>query len=139
MDGVGNDHAVVPHQRAESDPYEQLVGLEDIKLRMHQATERAVRQLRLGGATWDTVGKALGVSRQAASKRWGYLDGYGAIFRAVGSVALGTREGWIVCEHTGVRIEAADRMLEDGHQTLRRVVEGSRVDEHLVLVAEATS
>lgn len=42
----------------------------------HALTE-AVRHLRIAGATWTDIGARLGVSRQAATKRYGHVDGYG--------------------------------------------------------------
>lgn len=41
--------------------------------RLHYELERAVRRMLLRGCNFADVGRALGVSRQAARKRWGYL------------------------------------------------------------------
>lgn len=62
---------VVPHQRPAG---EQLRDVVDVGRQLHVATltavERGVRRMRLCGASWAEVGRSLGVSRQAAQKRW---------------------------------------------------------------------
>lgn len=42
---------------------------------LHALLEDAVLRVRLNGGSWAAVGGALGVSRQAARKRFGHLDG----------------------------------------------------------------
>lgn len=42
-----------------------------IRSMVEDAAAEAVRNARMAGATWDEIGKALGISRQAAQQRFG--------------------------------------------------------------------
>lgn len=58
-------------------PIPEPRSVEDLRLVAHAvaaAMDRAVRLLRLSGASWTEVGTRLGVSRQAATKKYGHLD-----------------------------------------------------------------
>lgn len=64
---------VIPAQRREA-PHtvDQVV---DVVAEMrHLALMRRVRAMRLEQHTWEQVAEAIGVTKQAAQKRWGYLD-----------------------------------------------------------------
>jgi hypothetical protein len=78
----------------------------DVLERVHRSLEREVRAQRLAGASWSAVGELLGTSRQAAHRRWRYLDGYPVTVCATGSVIDGTRSGWLACEVTGAAVGA---------------------------------
>ena len=66
----------VPAQRRPSPATvrEQLHGAAVV---LQQELERQVHAQRLAHASWSAIGRWLGVSRQAASKRWSYVDDFG--------------------------------------------------------------
>jgi hypothetical protein len=52
------------------DLYEALHGLDTLEFTIRKAREAIVAELRQSGATWEGIGEALGVSRQAAHERY---------------------------------------------------------------------
>ena len=51
-----------------------LMGLSDVGRRLEEKTAEAVRSCRQHGLSWDTIGAALGVTRQSAWRRFGSVD-----------------------------------------------------------------
>ncbi len=65
----------VPARRSALDAsVEDVAAIVRVGQALHVALERAVLHVRLEGGSWTDVGRALGVSRQAARKRWRYVD-----------------------------------------------------------------
>jgi len=50
---------------------EDLVALVEIRKDLDAAIQRGIDGLREDGYTWESIGKGLGVTRQAALMRWG--------------------------------------------------------------------
>lgn len=48
-----------------------FAALNDVETTLEQMRREIVRALREGGASWATVGAAIGTSRQAAQQRYG--------------------------------------------------------------------
>lgn len=68
LDDLEDDPAYGP------DAYGALQLLDDLnqwRLRIADATDRAARRARAEGATWEAIGDMLGVSKQAAQQRYG--------------------------------------------------------------------
>lgn len=42
---------------------------------LRDVTTSVVRQARAGGESWDSIGRALGTSKQAAQQRYGHVAG----------------------------------------------------------------
>ena len=79
-------------------------------------TERAVRQLRLAQVSWATIGRALGVTRQAARQRWGYLDRVRiAVHRTPGG------GGHYVCPETNVEWRSVEDLEHGAVESLSNV------------------
>ncbi len=67
---------------------------------LHHPTERAVRAARLSGQSWATIGRQLGISRQGARQRFGYLD---ELPVSIGvRVVNGRRSAYFACELFGL-------------------------------------
>ena len=48
---------------------------QDARIReMQEYLPQLIKQARLAGASWTDIGVALGITRQAAFKRWSYID-----------------------------------------------------------------
>jgi len=58
---------------ADPDDLAELIALEGA---LRSAIQTAVLGLRASGATWQEIGTACGVTRQAAQMRWGKLGGH---------------------------------------------------------------
>ena len=59
---------------AEIDPRHYLAVLEElatIRATIARLEYQTVNLVRLSGATWETIGEALGLSRQAAARKYG--------------------------------------------------------------------
>jgi len=71
---------------------------------LHHALERAVYRLRMQGASWADLGRALGVNKSSAYRRWRHLD------ELRGDVAVEVTDGiaMFVCASTGTRLTAKD-------------------------------
>lgn len=69
-------------------------------VRLHEVRERAVLRARLLGSSWADIGKALGMTRQGACKRWSYLDA------EAGGIAVVLRPDGTACFHS-------ERLQED--------------------------
>lgn len=70
----------MPQQRPALDdvPLEQLRDFGRLAGQaLADALERAVRHLRLAGASWSDVGDRLGVTRQSAWEKYRHVDAYG--------------------------------------------------------------
>ena len=50
---------------------DDLVALVEIRKDLDEAIQRGIDGLREDGYTWESIGKGLGVTRQAALMRWG--------------------------------------------------------------------
>lgn len=70
---------------------------------LHRQLERAVLRMRLYGHSWARVGSVLGVSRQAASQRWRYLDNYSVTIRRSAEGGEVYAEAW--CTQLGEVVE----------------------------------
>ena len=69
------DHRTTPLDLAAAQ--QPAVSIPDLRRageQLHRALEREVSRLRLQGASWAELGRALGTTRQGARQRWGYLD-----------------------------------------------------------------
>lgn len=55
----------------EAGDYADLVLLQGVRDEADQALALAVHDLRARGASWATIGNALGISRQRAEAKWG--------------------------------------------------------------------
>jgi len=55
-------------------PLQRLEKLRRLRVDVDRHTRSAVRAARAEGASWETVGRALGVSRQTAWERFGKLS-----------------------------------------------------------------
>lgn len=53
-----------------SDPMRVIAGIQESHRTLEKWQRKAVRAARDGGATWDDIGTACGVSRQAAWERF---------------------------------------------------------------------
>lgn len=62
--------AAAGKRAAGMDP-DQLARLQDLHRAVDQATAVAVAGQRSQGITWESIGQALGVTKQAALMRWG--------------------------------------------------------------------
>jgi hypothetical protein len=60
---------------SEPDPLAELARLRDLKGDVDKLIIKAVRTARRQGTSWYKIGPALGVTRQAASERFGPLVG----------------------------------------------------------------
>lgn len=58
-------------QADDDDPLTALLALARARAELERAQEVVVRRARLQGASWSVIAMALGVSRQAAHKRFG--------------------------------------------------------------------
>lgn len=103
------------------DPQQQAPTVRDALERVHRALEREVRAQRLAGASWSAVGKLLGTSRQAAHRRWRYLEDYPVLICVTGSVDDGTRSSWFTCPETGAAV---------GTDQFQQVAVDGRVSRH---------
>ena len=78
-------------------PLEDLAALrQSLGEAVEQAITRGVRWLRLSGASWTVVGRALGVTRQAAHEKYRHVDDFGFAFCLVDGTAF------VRCEMTDV-------------------------------------
>lgn len=77
-----------------------LVQLGELGMQLHGALARYVRANRLGGVSWANVGRLLGVSKQAAMKRWRFLDDEPVVVH-VEQLRGGARESYVTCPRTG--------------------------------------
>lgn len=64
----------IPTQRIDPRDHRNLWHVARIQAELDAATELLVQDARTAGKSWAWVGEQLGVSKQAAAKRWGYLD-----------------------------------------------------------------
>jgi hypothetical protein len=69
---LGTQGDVLPAQGPSADA--DVAAVQRVGLALHLALERAVLRMRLEGGSWAAVARALGTSRQAAWKRFKYLD-----------------------------------------------------------------
>jgi hypothetical protein len=70
----------------------------------HADLARAIYRMRFAGASWGDVGRALGITREGARKRWRWLDD------VTGDVAVVLVDGQVVyrCTVTGTEAAAID-------------------------------
>ena len=69
------DHRTTPLDLAAAQ--QPTVSIPDLRRageQLHQALEREVSRLRLQGASWAELARALKVTKQSAWERWRYLD-----------------------------------------------------------------
>lgn len=59
----------------------------DNRRNLEQTIDSHVESMRLLGASWQTIGQALGMSKQAAAKKYGHLD------QAISSLGLQVPDG----------------------------------------------
>jgi hypothetical protein len=80
---------------------------------LHRALTMTVRAMRLDGATWTQVAQHLGVSRQAAEKRWAWVDDKPvALVRSGGRAEVRcTVTGLVWDPRAGSAVAAAQRVL----------------------------
>jgi hypothetical protein len=60
---------------ATSSPLDALAVAVEMKRTSERCTHRAVIDARDDGATWEEIGKALGITKQAAYDRWAGVAG----------------------------------------------------------------
>ena len=64
--------ALKAHDR--DDPLDALASIHNVTYRAELATAQTVDAARAEGATWSTIGMALGMTKQAAQQRYGHKD-----------------------------------------------------------------
>lgn len=73
---VGRMTVSAGRRAAQADP-EELRELLSIRDDMDAIIQQTVNGLRDAGFTWDSIGEAIGVTRQACIKRWGNAENKG--------------------------------------------------------------
>lgn len=68
------DRQLVPSQQIDPTDCRNLWHVARIQAELDAATELLVLDARAQGKSWAWIGGELGVSKQAAAKRWSYLD-----------------------------------------------------------------
>ncbi|GIG29481.1 hypothetical protein [Cellulomonas marina] len=68
--GVETMSALVA-QAGDEDPLRALAAVAELQREVHRTEATVVRRARVGGATWEQIAAALGVTRQAVHKRYG--------------------------------------------------------------------
>jgi len=84
--------------------------------RWTQAVNRAVAVARANGATWADVGRRLGISRQAASQRFGWIE--------AGGVRLLRQDGRAWLEYAALpdeRIDPRGQSVEGAWRAVREL------------------
>lgn len=69
-------------------PSPEVLQLQAAGRKLHTVLEREVHAQRLAGASWTAIARWLGTSRQAAHKRWRYLDLYDVCIGRVAGVGV---------------------------------------------------
>lgn len=78
---------------------QELVELGRLGMKLHEAQTRYVHVQLLAGVSWTSIGRLLGVSRQAATKRWSYLQREPVEVRW--TATLGRRHSYLFSPRTG--------------------------------------
>lgn len=69
--GYLDDMSVISERELPDDPVEALRVLTDVEVELEQLRRDRVQDARDAGVSWDRIGEALGISRQAA---WEYYN-----------------------------------------------------------------
>lgn len=101
-----------------------------INAAMTAEVARAVLRARLNGSSWSEIGRKLGVSKQAACKRWGHLDATpGGVDVVVRHDAQGRVEVAYVSDELREDLDPTPR----GRRAALELLVGAAYGEHLVI------
>lgn len=90
-----NPHALIPDPRSVASLAELARMRDAIAAAWREQLEAHVMRARLTGATWTQVGRALGMSRQAATKKFQHLEGFPVTIGY--TVEDGRRQPYVEC------------------------------------------